>query len=152
MVSCAFSPQGDVTARWISGCVLALGDVRDGRYSLAVLGFRVQPHRAITSARHAFSRVEAKQVSTRDLVKYAPDFLIRVGAYVGGRGLALRTAFKIEAQPAAGETANPAFQRRDAAPLDKGSHMHVGPIGEVPDFVRWSPVQHETMSSIVPAR
>ena len=86
------------------------------------------------------------------LCEHAPHFPIGIRPYVGWRGLSPRSAFKIEAQPIPGDATYTTFERPDAAPLNKCSHVHVGAVHEVPDFVRWPPVQHQTMPSIVPTR
>jgi hypothetical protein len=144
--------QRDIAKRRSAIALLACGDVGDRCQRIAIHVGRFQPHRSITATRHSFSRIQAKQVSTGNLVQNAPHFLIRIRPYVGWRGLPPRSAFKIEAQPIPGDATYTTFERPDAAALNKCSHVHVGAVREVPDFVRWPPVQQQTMPPIVPTR
>jgi hypothetical protein len=152
MVSGTVSQQGDVAERRFAIEFLACGNVSDRPQRITIHVVRVQPHRPITATRHSFSRIQAKQVPTCDPVQDAPYFVVRIGPYVGWRGLAPRPAVKTEAQPIADDATNATFERRDTPSLNKCSHVHVGPVGKVPDFVRWSAAQHKTVPPIVPTR
>jgi hypothetical protein len=146
------SQKGDIAERRSAIDLLACGDVSDCCQRITIQVVRIQPHRLITATRHSFGRIQSEQVPPCDPVQNTPHFPVRIGPNVGWCGLSPGPAFKIEAQPIADNSTNATFERPDAASLNKCSHVHVGPVCEVPDFVGRSPTQHETMPAIVPAR
>ncbi len=138
--------------RRVAVCLLARRNVSHHRYWIAVLVIRVQPCRSITATRHPFGRVQAKQVSARDPVQHAPDFMVRIGANIGWRSLPFWSPLQVEAQSISADTPNAPFQRSDPSSLNKCSFIHVGAVREVPDLVRWPPFERKTVTPIVPAR
>jgi hypothetical protein len=152
MASSAFPQQRDVAMRRITIDLLAWGNIGDRRNRITVRVFRVEPCWLITGTRHPFSRIQAEQVSTRDLVQNAPHFVVRIRTDVGWGGPALRSTLEIEAQSKPDDTTYAGFERPDPASLDKGTFMHVRAVSEIPDFVRWPPVEYEAVPAVVPTR
>ena len=146
----ALTQQRDVAMRRVAIALFASRHICNRRHQITMHVNCVQPRWLIAATRNSFGGIKAKHVSACNLVKNAPDFLIRIGTDVGWSGLTLRSAFKIEPQSIPHDTSNAERERPDAASLDKCSLMHVGAVREIPDFIRWPTMQNETVPPVVP--
>ena len=96
--------------------------------------------RPVSPPGNAFCGLQTDKLAARDFVKDAPDLCACIGAHIGIDGPARGPRpLKVETEPVAADPARTPLARTHAAPLAKNAVVHIGAIGEVPDFLlRWA--------------
>src|SRR6266478_10161930 len=127
--------QGEVTQRRIAVLVLALGNVGHNLEKASLLVLGVGPEMAVVRTGYAFGQIEADKVLASEFVEHAPHFPIRIGTDVGRCRFSDRATLKIEAQSVAANAPRAPFERAHSTPFAERTVVHIGTVGEVPDFI-----------------
>ena len=139
--SSAFPQQREVLERWLAVVFIAFGNEGRGpqRRAADVLG--IQPYRPIPPPRNAFRGAQTNKIAACDLVKDTPNLRWRIGAQISIDGPASGKTLEVETQPVSPDPPRAPLARTHTAPVEKRAVVHIGAIGQVPDFLWGGPMR-----------